>query len=220
MSYQILGLAGQQGAGKDYTYSALKELYGIKRRVMRAALADGVRREVTVEVLSAFPNIEIGDTSGAGVWAKPYTPGQRALLQWWGTEYRRTQDPDYWVKYCMAYIAERAMDGDLWVVTDVRFENEAEAIHLEGGKVALVESTDALRAERLGITEEELHNRSQHASEVIDFDTDFIIHNKYRTAKTVLDGTLLDWLGLNTLCINCTTLQQHIYHDNGEVFNG
>lgn len=210
---RILGLSGQQGAGKDFAYGALKLMLG--EHVMRMAFADGVRREVTVEVLSAFPNLAIGNTDGAGVWAKPYTEGQRWLLQQWGTEFRRAQDPDYWVKYGLDYIEQRYSLGQLWCVTDVRFANEAEAIRDVGGVVARVVADDAVRAARLGLSVEALEERSQHASEVIDFSADYIISNN---GDLLLPPDLLTWLGLPSNCIKCQFADRHIWHDNGEAF--
>ena len=58
---------------------------------------------------------------------QPMAPyGKHAkLLQWWGTEYRRAQDNNYWVKKAMASIPR---DLDIALFSDVRFPNEADAI--------------------------------------------------------------------------------------------
>ena len=47
---------------------------------------------------------------------------QRTLLQWWGTEFRRNVNPDYWVNK----VAERIADEkpEVALITDVRFPNE------------------------------------------------------------------------------------------------
>jgi len=52
------------------------------------------------------------------------------LLQWWGTEYRRAQDPEYWVKKTFANIPANL---DIAMITDVRFPNEATAVNERGG---------------------------------------------------------------------------------------
>ena len=71
----------------------------------------------------------------------------RQLLQAWGTEYRRRQDPDYWVKRL-----EKKLRGlERVVIDDVRFPNEVEMIQRLGGKV--------IRIDRPGTVE------STHASE-------------------------------------------------------
>jgi hypothetical protein len=56
---------------------------------------------------------------------------QRVLLQWYGTEYRRAQDKDYWVKRGMYSAANSG--ADLVVFDDVRFPNEYTYIGAAGG---------------------------------------------------------------------------------------
>lgn len=63
----------------------------------------------------------------------------RTLLQWWGTDYRRAQDPNYWVKQFKERLKKD--NPDVALVTDVRFENEAEAIHDLGGYLVKVTRT-------------------------------------------------------------------------------
>jgi hypothetical protein len=64
------------------------------------------------------------------------------VLQHWGTEYRRAQDPDYWVKktalWVKAFLDVTAEDDDRpagLVNTSVRFPNEQALIHELGGTV-------------------------------------------------------------------------------------
>lgn len=60
----------------------------------------------------------------------------RQIMQWWGTEYRRAQDPRYWVRIMGARIAELQRDGlTRLVVTDVRFDNEAGLLRGRGGSL-------------------------------------------------------------------------------------
>jgi adenylate kinase family enzyme len=50
----------------------------------------------------------------------------RQIMQWWGTEYRRSQDPSYWLKSMGRAIANMSMFSNRIVITDTRFDNEAE----------------------------------------------------------------------------------------------
>jgi hypothetical protein len=68
------------------------------------------------------PNPEVSDRS-------PYGKHPQ-LLQWWGTEFRRAQNPNYWVDKFVAGINSKA---DIVLVTDMRFLNEAERIKQLGG---------------------------------------------------------------------------------------
>jgi hypothetical protein len=47
---------------------------------------------------------------------------QRPLLQWWGTEYRRSIDPDYWVRQLAQRI--ELEKPQIALITDMRFPNE------------------------------------------------------------------------------------------------
>jgi hypothetical protein len=56
---------------------------------------------------------------------------QRTLLQWWGTEYRRKNDPFYWVKKL-----KHTLDKDkprVAIITDVRFKTEYFFVKINGG---------------------------------------------------------------------------------------
>lgn len=65
-------------------------------------------------------------------------PLMRALLQNYGTEVRRKDDPDYWVKQWKTKV-----DGMHSVICDdVRFLNEAQAVKDMGGKVIRIERYD------------------------------------------------------------------------------
>ena len=51
----------------------------------------------------------------------------RTLMQWWGTEYRRAQDPAYWIKAAQAQV--HLLEGTEFVCfTDMRFPNEAQLV--------------------------------------------------------------------------------------------
>ncbi|MCW8892795.1 MAG: hypothetical protein OQL18_05700, partial [Deltaproteobacteria bacterium] len=57
----------------------------------------------------------------------------RRILQWWGTEYRRAQDPDYWTKAWEAKLREYDLSTTHVLVDDVRFINELDIIKKNGG---------------------------------------------------------------------------------------
>lgn len=68
----------------------------------------------------------------------PHSP--RDILQWWGTEYRREQDPDYWVKRARDFYRQQIAAGVHGLVNcSVRFRNEAEWIRSEGGAVVRIQ---------------------------------------------------------------------------------
>lgn len=61
----------------------------------------------------------------------------RQIMQWWGTEYRRMHDgQDYWTRTLKARVHIQQQSHQ-WrhVISDVRFDNEAEAVRSMGGVI-------------------------------------------------------------------------------------
>lgn len=150
--YMILGLAGRAGAGKDTAADVLCAGHGF----FRMAFADALRREI-VEAFGIDPGLFAVDTKEvttsalaigrcnhgdflslmmrAGYSAStPRSP--RQIMRWWGTEFRRAQNPDYWLDR-----AAETLDAALQrgyrriVITDLRFCNEANFIRRYNGQI-------------------------------------------------------------------------------------
>lgn len=92
--------------------------------VKKMTLGEFCGPEFTAKLPKDFPKVVSDDTT------------VRQLLQWWGTEYRRAQDPNYWVKRTAEYILSIRLDiinnsDELYpkvafICDDVRFPNELE----------------------------------------------------------------------------------------------
>jgi hypothetical protein len=125
------------------TATILQEGLGYKQ----ASFAEALRLEVaTVTVgraripheIVCDPHLEelaglLVKCRGVDPWIKPTPPKMRRVLQLWGTEYRRRQDYDYWVKQIQI--------DSTTAITDVRFENEVEAVRQRGGVIWWVHRT-------------------------------------------------------------------------------
>ena len=91
----------------------------------------------------------------------------RRLLQWWGTEYRRAQNPDYWTQAWEKKLRDFDLEHIHILVDDVRFRNELEVIKKNGGLF--------VKIKRAGFD-----GANNHSSEnsLDDFDQwDIVIHN-------------------------------------------
>jgi hypothetical protein len=98
----------------------------------------------------------------------------RRILQWWGTEYRRAQDPDYWTKAWGRKVEQFDPTRINILVDDVRFVNELAVIKAHGGLM--------IKIERPGFT-----GANNHSSETsLDGFTTW-------DAVVVNDGTLVDF---------------------------
>lgn len=106
------------GALRQETKDAIEQAGGIMQ-LLANPLPDGTCIPTWVE---PDPNPAISEGFPYGKHPK--------LLQWWGTEYRRAQDPDYWVK--KVFYELKNFDGVV-VISDVRFVNEFAAIKNNGG---------------------------------------------------------------------------------------
>lgn len=96
----------------------------------------------------------------------PQSP--RQLMQWWGTDYRRNTTHDaYWTRHMIARIRAH-QEGDQWrtVVSDVRYDNEADTIRKMGGQL-------------WHITRPGVERTSQHSSATdgSQFKADLVINN-------------------------------------------
>jgi hypothetical protein len=155
----IVGLTGAAGSGKDTVADILVQHRGFQR----IAFADALYEEVSV----AF-NVPIGFLRNRETKESPTSMlalrrcadkgfrktvadildardilcveeewrSSRQILQWWGTEYRRAQRKDYWTSRVAAMIREQP--DQHFVVTDVRFPDEAEVVRGVGGIIAVV----------------------------------------------------------------------------------
>ncbi len=107
--YPELALCGRMRSGKDSIADYLIEEFGYKKLSFAQALKEEVSKAVgcTVEEMNE----------------EPLRSQIRPVLQVWGTEFRRSQNPDYWVAKLRDKITD-ILEVAPYVVTDVRFLNE------------------------------------------------------------------------------------------------
>jgi hypothetical protein len=144
----IIGLIGFKQSGKSTAAKHLEEKYGFVRHNFKDALV--------AEIKQNFPDLlrEIAFREGLYHWEDSLTetgifipyidqlfdekpPLVRALMQNYGTEVRRKENPNYWVNQWL-YWAEDNYNKNI-VTDDVRFLNEAKAIKdLDGITIRII----------------------------------------------------------------------------------
>jgi hypothetical protein len=129
----ILGLSGYARSGKDTIANYLVEKYGFTRMAFADPMREALFRldpPITVAGMAVPLSTAV---KGLGWEAlKEDSPEVRGLLQRMGTEVGRQMfGEDVWVDYLLT----QAMQHDRVVVSDVRFHNEARAIHKTLGSV-------------------------------------------------------------------------------------
>lgn len=154
----IIGLGHQAGVGKDTLANYLIEKLGPRNPgewgeffpidIRRYAFGDELKVEVfdflqsfrfTTEKLRDLdfynetdlprPYLKIYSREHKLVWVNFNKTELRLLLQGWGTEFRREQDPNYWVKKAMAQVNKD--NPQVAIFTDMRFENEAREMDVQ-----------------------------------------------------------------------------------------
>jgi hypothetical protein len=132
---KIIGLTGPAGSGKDTVRQMLEQnhqctglAFADPMRAMLAPLLDlcgGGNEWMTQRELKELPIPGLGQS-------------YRVLAQRLGTEWGRSIDPDFWVKVAAASIA-KVMNikgpDTVFVISDVRFENEAQWVKDHGGVI-------------------------------------------------------------------------------------
>ena len=159
----ILGLCGSAGCGKNTVADYLAEKYGFVSFAFSSALyhevqqafgletqdllRDRATKEVPSEALSmkkctdkAFVDrmqytAIVRSWAGDGFIDMDQACSPRVILQWWGTEYKRAQDPNYWVKRAAEFVTQMhylppypELRPQLFVEAGTRFANEREWI--------------------------------------------------------------------------------------------
>lgn len=160
----IVALSGYAGTGKDTIADLLVTHVNFRKLAfadaLRAEVATGYDIDITylldpttknspIEALAlrhapgAFQDAvllhchlrDIPPTGTLDAWLdQPRTP--RQILQWWGTEYRRRHQDDYWTSRVVDRLAYYIRNGERrFVITDCRFANEADTVHAMGGVI-------------------------------------------------------------------------------------
>lgn len=144
----IIGLAGYAQSGKDSVGKILNEGYGFHTTSFASYLREvtaafnpvvGLRGDPVALLLDDEENnirwLEALETLGYER-AKATYPEFRRALQYMGTEVvRKRISNSFWVDYVFKKIRDTDFgDGvNAWAITDVRFENEADAVKKAGG---------------------------------------------------------------------------------------
>jgi hypothetical protein len=131
----IIGLTGFAGSGK----SEVAQYISSTQRFLRANMKDGLVAEMKKNFPDLLREIALAtDSKDANELFKNKPPLMRALMQNYGTEVRRKDNPNYWIHKWADDVDGLVRQGKNVVVDDVRFLNEAEAVKSRGGIIIRV----------------------------------------------------------------------------------
>lgn len=159
----LVGLTGRAGAGKDTSANVLKEWFGLTQIAfsdpLRQEIVDafGVdlrvfgqdAKEVRSDSLAICRCADLAFIDRMRQHHESLTAARspREIMRWWGTEYRRADDPAYWTRRMIERIDAllRVGVGNI-VISDVRFPNEYACVWGLGGTVWRIRRAQADRA--------------------------------------------------------------------------
>jgi hypothetical protein len=132
----IIGLSGYAQSGKDTVAKVLVEKYGYRRVAFADPIRDllyGMDPLVPKGYGESVINYRLQDLVDSYGWEKIKVdyPEVRRLLQDVGVEARRLFGDTFWIYQALSDVAPQ----DKVVVSDVRFENEAQWIQEFGGQI-------------------------------------------------------------------------------------
>lgn len=132
----IIGLTGLAGSGKDTVRAMLEDAHGFTG----LAFADPIRQMLRELLTSNCISTEWMDKRPLKEQPIPQLGvSYRHLAQTLGTEWgRQTVAPDLWLRMAAAYIdgiASETFAPPRFVISDVRFPNEADWVRSRGGVV-------------------------------------------------------------------------------------
>jgi hypothetical protein len=132
---RLIGLIGLKQHGKDTVADILVEKNGFVKEAFAGRL-----KQICMENFDLSPAQvhgefkEMPDPRWKSASGEPRTA--RFILQFMGTQAFRKVDPDFWVKYFFAHTYD---EERMYVISDVRFPNEMDAIQKRGGDCWVVD---------------------------------------------------------------------------------
>ena len=142
----IVAFTGKKQSGKSTACAYIERGHLATRVNFKDGLVKELKEKFPNLLTQIIKTMDIVAYDGMNEWTierlfsdKP--PLMRALMQNYGTEVRRGDDPDYWVKQ---WISTVSRINHLVLCDDVRFINEAKAVHDVGGVIIRIERTDML----------------------------------------------------------------------------
>lgn len=142
--------------------------------------------------MQGIPNVERNlKTLMRGIWddlesqirpnSYKRSPGVWRGLQILGTDIRRQEDPDYWVKKTLSFVIKKLSEGTSVYISDVRFTNELRAMEILGAPTVRMWVTPEVQRQRLigrdgsAPTAEALNHPSE--TELDNAEFDYVIDN-------------------------------------------
>lgn len=140
MNRKLIGINGYARSGKD-TFFERSKIYLERegKKCIRFAFADALKSEIDPLLLN---NVGISAFTEKDSEKEVIRP----LLVTYGTDIRRKINPNCWIEVIQSEVIKYLNQGYYVFITDVRFENEAHWVKLNGGLMVNIERLGVLPA--------------------------------------------------------------------------
>lgn len=160
----LIGLTGYAGTGKDTVRTMLENEHGYTGFAFAGPIRSMLRELLTS---NGIDDRFIDEREFKEVPIHELGVSYRQMAQTLGTEWGRSLAPDFWLRIAKAYLAEQVdLGGTHFVISDVRFCNEAEWVREHGGVIWRIERTAAVPV-----------RAHESESQIYDFHADTVIQN-------------------------------------------
>lgn len=130
----IIGLGSKARQGKNFVANYMQEALSV---IKQYSFADELKRYCKEHHDELEPRWQLAhQTKQKPGWKEDPIYGCTPILQWYGTDVARKQNPNVWVEAVAARIEKDQPEAV--VITDVRFPNEAEFVKKNGGYMVQV----------------------------------------------------------------------------------
>lgn len=156
----IIAFTGKKQVGKSTAAGYMNYRHKFERINFKDALVKEIKERfpnlleeiLRVERMRACSPVQYTESIDGLFFCKP--PLMRTLMQCYGTDVRRKDDPTYWIRQWEKAVNE--CDKEFIVVDDVRFINEANMVRSFGGRVYRIERDTILLGQKLDTHQSEL----------------------------------------------------------------
>lgn len=131
----LIGVSGRARVGKLTFFNLLRDIYreqlADETRVVHFAFAKALKAELDAQLIREFGISAFTTDTAQKTIIRPALVARGAGA--------RKEDPNHWIKQIEPGVKDCLACGDLAVVEDVRYANEANWVHSLGGKVVYIE---------------------------------------------------------------------------------
>lgn len=178
----------------DLFIQACREAASRDEASQKIAALDGVDPMTSAE-RSTLVDILYDTSQDPAEHARSHSVNAVRALQYYGTEVRRTADPNYWVEKARTSARKALARGSACVFTDARFPNEVTGLKQEGAFTIRLEVSPEVQKERLLGRDGHIPTQYTlgHSSETaLDGFTGFdvIVDTSHRTPEEIVDEIL------------------------------